>query len=181
LIDQNIIEECRKGNLSNFRKLIDISSPGAFSLAFRIIGDEEIARDVVQETMVTVWQKLKDVRSPEGFKTWMYRIVVNKCYDHLRKKKRNPELRLDEHGWAILSEKIGQHPSTALENAEISEVITALTAKLSPVQKTVFVLSEIEEMTADEIAAVTRLRKSVIKANLYHARKNISGMIEKYL
>jgi RNA polymerase sigma-70 factor, ECF subfamily len=181
LTDFTIIEECRNGNLSNFRKLIEISSPGAFSLAFRIVGDEDLARDIVQETMVTVWQKLNGLKSSQVYKTWMYRIVVNKCYDQLRKKKREPELHLDEHGWSILSERIGQMPSASLENREIAEVIGMLTQKLSPTQKTVFILSEIEDLNADEIHEITGLGKSTIKANLFHARKNISGMIEKYL
>jgi RNA polymerase sigma-70 factor, ECF subfamily len=181
LIDHKIIEECRNGNLSNFRKLIEITSPLAFSLAFRILADEELARDVVQDTMITIWQKLNGLRSADVYKTWMYRIVVNKCNDHLRQKKRNPELRLDESAWNRLSEKIGNNPSSTLENREMSEIIRLLTNRLTPAQKTVFVLSEIEEMTSDEIAGITGLKKSVIKANLYHARKSISGMIEKYI
>jgi RNA polymerase sigma-70 factor (ECF subfamily) len=181
LIDLKLIEECRGGNLSNFRRLVELTSPYAFSLAFRMLGDDELARDVVQETMVTIWQKLKNIKTAEVYKTWIYKVVVNKCYDQLRSKKKNREHVADEKTWQILSERISQNPSSRLENDEMAKIIGMMTDKLSPKQKTIFILSEIEEMTSDEISEVTGISKTVIKANLYHARKNISGMIEKYL
>lgn len=181
MIDIKIIEECRGGNFNNFRKLVELSSPYAFSLAFRMLGDEDLARDVVQDTMVTIWQKLKNIKSAEVYRTWIYKVVINKCYDHLRKRKRNREHVADEKTWLILSERISQAPSSQLENDETARIIGILTDKLSPRQKTIFILSEIEEMTSDEIAEITGIKKAVIKSNLYHARKSISGMIEKYL
>ena len=181
MTDIRLIEECRGGNLSNFRKLVELTSPFAFSLAFRMLGDEDLAKDVVQETMVTIWQKLNKIRSAEVYKTWIYRIVINKCYDQLRQKKRNREQMADDKTWQVLSEKISQMPSSQLENDETARIIGMLTDKLSPKQKAIFILSEIDEMTSDEITEVTGISKTVIKANLYHARKSISGMIEKYL
>ena len=88
MIDIKLIEECRGGNFNNFRKLVELTSPFAFSVAFRMLGDEDQAKDVVQETMVTIWQKLKKIKSSEVYKTWIYRIVVNKCYDRYEKKEK---------------------------------------------------------------------------------------------
>jgi RNA polymerase sigma-70 factor, ECF subfamily len=181
LIDLKLIEECREGNFNNFRRLVELTSPYAFSLAFRMLGDEDLAKDVVQETMVTVWQKLKGIKSAEVYKTWIYKVVINKCYDQLRNKRRNREHVADEKTWLILAERISQPQSSQLENDETARIIGMLTDKLSPRQKTIFILSEIEEMTGDEISEITGIRKTVIKANLYYARKSISGMIEKYL
>jgi RNA polymerase sigma-70 factor (ECF subfamily) len=181
LTETELIEECRGGNLTNFRTLVELTSPLAYSLAFRMLGDEDLAKDVVQESMVTVWQKLKNIRSAEVYRTWIYRIVVNKCNDHFRYKKRNREMAADEKTWRILAERISQPPSSGLENDETARIIGMLTEKLSPKQKTVFILSEIEAMTSDEISEVTGISKPVIKANLYHARKSIAAMIEKYL
>lgn len=96
MIDISLIEECKGGNFNNFSKLVGLASPFAFSVAFRMLGDEDQAKDVVQDTMVTIWHKLNKIKSAEVFKTWMYRIVVNKCYDQLRKKKRNPEFVADD-------------------------------------------------------------------------------------
>jgi RNA polymerase sigma-70 factor (ECF subfamily) len=181
LIDIQLIEECRGGNFNNFRKLIELTSPFAYSVAFRILGNEDQAKDVVQETMITIWQKLKKIKSAEVYKTWIYRIVVNKCYDHMRKRKRNPEFVTDEQTWELISNRISVEPSVTLENSEISKIIGILTEKLSPRQKAVFVLSDLEGMSNDEISEITGISKSAVKANLYHARKSISEKVEKYL
>jgi len=181
LIDLKLIEQCRGGNFANFRKLVELTSPFAFSVALRMLGNEDQAKDVVQETLVTIWQKLDKIKSAEVYKTWIYRIVVNKCYDHMRKVKRNPEYNANETAWAIISNSISQEPDAQLENSEISKIIMVLTQKLSPKQKAVFVLSDLEGMTNDEVSEITGLSKSAVKANLYHARKSISEKVEKYL
>lgn len=181
MIDKKLIEECKGGNFKSFSKLVGLTSPFAFSLAFRMLGDEDQAKDVVQDTMVTIWQKLNKIRSPGVYKTWMYRIVVNKCYDQLRKKKRHPEFIADDKTWTLISESISEDPSSELENNETAQIINLLTNRLSPKQKAVFILFYLEDMSGDEISEITGMSKSAIKANLYYARKNISEMVEKYL
>jgi RNA polymerase sigma-70 factor (ECF subfamily) len=181
LIDLRLIEECREGNFNNFRKLVDLTSPFAYSVAFRMLCNEDQAKDVVQETMVTIWQKLKKIKSAEVYKTWIYRIVVNKCYDQMRKRKRNPEFVADDHTWELISNRISEGPSTVLENRETAKIITILTERLSSRQKVVFVLSDLEGMSNDEVSEITGISKSAIKANLYHARKSISEKVGKYL
>jgi RNA polymerase sigma-70 factor (ECF subfamily) len=181
MIEAEIIERSMNGSLSDFRRLIETASPAAFSVAFRMVGDEEQARDIVQETMITIWESLNKIKSPEAFNTWLYRIVVNKCYDHLRKRKRNPELRADDKTWALIANRTLENPSAALENAESARVILLLTEKLSPKQKAVFVLSDLEEMTNEEVALVTGMSRMNVKANLHYARKRIGEMIEKYI
>jgi RNA polymerase sigma-70 factor, ECF subfamily len=181
LTDIELIEECRGGNLNNFRKLVEVTSPFAFSVAFRLLCDEDQANDVVQETMVTIWQKLKNIKSSEGYRTWIYRIVVNKCFDELRRRKRNSEYPADEKAWTVISNSVSEGPSAELENREMAQIILRLTDKLSPKQKAVFVLSDLEELSSDEISEITGMSKSGIKANLYYARKSILEMVEKYL
>jgi len=181
LIDIRLIEECRSGNLNNFRKVVEASTPFAFSVAFRMLGDEDLAKDVVQEAMVTIWQKIGSIKSPEVYKTWLYRVVINKCYDEIRRKKRNPEYTRDDASWAKLSEGIEDNTLEGLKNNEIAVIITRLTESLSPKQKAVFILSDIEEMTSDEVAKITGMNKLTIKANLYYARRSIRTMLQKYL
>jgi RNA polymerase sigma-70 factor (ECF subfamily) len=181
LIEIDLIEDCRGGNLKNFRKLVEQTSPFAFSVAFRMLGDEDQAKDVVQETLVTIWQKLDKINSSEGYKKWIYRIVVNKCYDHLRKRKRNQEFVADEYSWELISNRISDVTSTELELEETARIINHLTNRLSPKQKAVFVLSELEDLSNDEISEITGQSKYEVKANLHHARKKISELVEKFL
>jgi len=181
LIGKEIIEECRKGDFRNFRKVVEKTSPMVFSIAFRMLEDEDIARDVVQDTMVTIWQKLAKIKTADNFKTWVYRIAVNKCYDQLRKRKRMPEQRYDDQRWTLISNHLSAEGVTELENKENAQIISLLTNSLSPKQKAVFIFSELEEMSNDEIAEITGMKMTAIKANLYYARKNIATLLQKYL
>jgi RNA polymerase sigma-70 factor, ECF subfamily len=180
-IEKEMIERCRNGSLQDFRKLVELISPFAFSVAFRILGDEEEAKDIVQETMITLWKSLQKVNSADSFMPWLYRIAVNKCYDQLRKRKRNPEFSADDNTWTLISNKISANNNLEIENKETSMIINLLTNKLSPKQKAVFVLSDLEEMSNEEVAQITGMSKTNVKANLHYARKRIGEMIEKYL
>ena len=181
MIDLEIIEECRNGNRQKFREVVRTVSPFAYSVAFRMLGDEESAKDIVQESLITMWENMKRIRSADAFKTWVYRIVVNKCYDQMRKGKRESEFRPDEQTWMVISNHMSHEPASELENSETARAIKLLTEKLSPRQKAVFILSDLEEMTSDEISAITGMSKRNIKANLFYARKSIRGMISKYI
>jgi RNA polymerase sigma-70 factor (ECF subfamily) len=181
LIEKQIIDECRGGNLNKFRILVEQTSPIAFSVAFRMLCDEDQAKDVVQETMISIWQKLNKIRSAERYKSWMYRIVINKCYDQLRRRKKNPEYKADDKTWELISDRISEQPSSDLENEETAVIISQLTNRLSPKQKAVFVLTELEELSVDEVSEITGMSKTAIKSNLWYARRRISEMVEKYL
>lgn len=181
MIDAELIENCRKGNLENFRKLVETSSAELFGVVFRLTGDEEKARDIIQETMITVWQKIARIKSVDAYRSWVRRIAVNKCYDEIRKSKRNPEFTADDNTWSFLANAVSDENSTALENNEISVVINMLTGRLSPRQKTVFILSDLEGLSADEISSATGMNKVLVKANLHYARKKISELLEKYI
>ncbi len=181
MIGKEYIEQYLKGNFDDFRELVEKTSPFVFSVAFRILGDEDEAKDIVQETMITVWKKIEKIKSAACFRTWLYRIVMNKCYDQLRKRKSHPEVTADDQTWAFISNHISVSPSYDLENSEIALIINLLTNKLSPCQRILFILSDIEGMSHEEISAVTGLNRMNIKANLHYARKKIAGMIEKYI
>jgi RNA polymerase sigma-70 factor (ECF subfamily) len=131
--------------------------------------------------MITIWKKLAKIKSADSYKTWVYRIAVNKCYDQLRKRKRQSEDRYDDQAWALISNHTSEDGITELENKENAMIINFLTNKLSYKQKAVFILSELEELPADEIANITGMNRSAVKSNLYHARKNIESMLQKYL
>jgi RNA polymerase sigma-70 factor, ECF subfamily len=181
LIELALIEECRKGDFRNFRHVVKSASPLAFSVAFRMLGDEDIAKDVVQETMITMWEKIGKIKSSEAFKTWLYRITYNKCCDYLRKKKVNGEIRADEKGWKIISDTVFSEHSPELENKEIAVIIKSLTERLSPKQKAVFVFCDLENLSHEEISGITGMSRRNIKANLHFARKRIGELIERYI
>ena len=178
---KDIIQACITRDHSAFRLLVDNYSDYAFSVAFRIMNDEDESYDIVQESFITVWKKIESFNPDNNFSNWFYRIIVNKCYDALRKKKRNPLVYPDAGNWDLQGIYSESNPDSRLENKEIGKMIRLMTNQLSKKQKIVFVLSELEGFSRDDISEVTGMTKSAIKSNLFHARQKIGKLIEKHI
>ncbi len=176
----DIIKASIRQDENAFRKLVDSYSDFAFSVAFRIVNNEDESKDIVQESFISVWKKIGSFNIENNFKNWLYRILVNKCYDFLRRKKRVSFIHPDSTGWNIEGLFSEGDPEAKLNNKEIGHIIRLLTNKLSAKQKTVFILSELEGLPHDEIVSITGMVKTAVKSNLHHARRNIGRMIEKY-
>ena len=178
---ETIIENCRKGDVNAFRLLVESFSDFAFSVAFRILNDEEESKDVIQESFISVWKGIGHFDRERHLKNWLYTIVVNKCLDCMRKKKRMAWIHPKRNDWDVLELISENNPETIIQNKEIGRLIRSLTSKLSQQQKVVFVLSELEGLTHDDISEITGLGKASVKSNLNHARRNIGKMIEKLI
>jgi len=161
--------------------LVDKYADFAFSVAFRIMNDEDESKDIVQESFISVWNKIEGFNPQNNFSNWLYRIIVNKCYDALRKKKRNPLIYPDANNWNIPGVFSDSNADTRLDNKETGKLIRQLTTQLSRKQKIVFVLSELEGLSHEDIAEITGMSRASIKSNLFHARQKIGKLIEKHI
>jgi RNA polymerase sigma-70 factor, ECF subfamily len=175
-----IIEKIRLGHSDQFRKLVEISQSMIYSLAFRLLCDEDEAKDIVQETFVKVWRNLNSFDTKMKFSTWIYTIATRLCYDRLRVWRRKSVFRI------FTTENEMQLDIPSLENvenevinADLRRVIAKLTSGLSLKQKLVFTLSEIECLEIEEIIAITGLSAEKIKSNLYLARQSIRKKLER--
>lgn len=178
---KDIIKSCIIRDEAAFRKLVDRYSDFAFTIAFRIMNDEEESKDIVQESFITVWKKIGSFNTEKNFSNWLYRIIVNKCYDSLRKRKRTQLIYPDADSWNIPGLYSDSNPDKEFDNEEIGKIIRQLTNKLSTKQKMVFILSELEGLSHEDISEITGMAKTSIKSNLNHARRKIGEMIEKYI
>ena len=177
---QEIIRAVKDGNKPAFRELVEAFQERAFRLAFRMLGDEEDARDVVQDSFIKMWQNIQTYRDNEIFACWMNRIVSNTAIDRIRSKKRQPAVRLEDmhRELADLSDESNHHK---LENEEAGQLICALTEDLPEKQRIVFSLRDLEGLSSEETEAITGFSEDMVKSNLYHARKTIREKLDKIL
>ncbi len=164
-----LIAKSRGGDRDAFGAVVVRFRQMVFRLAFRLLCDEEEAKDAVQDTFVKAWVSLKRYDPEYSFATWLYRIAANICYDTMRSSKR----RKTEHDIPQEHRDDTANAEGRLLNDELRHNIIALTERLSPKQKLIFTLSDLEELSADEIRDITGLSLSSIKSNLYMARKHI--------
>lgn len=171
-----IIRKCKNGDKSSFKELMLHFSDYVFAIAFRLLSNEDAAKDVVQETFIKVWQNIYKYKQEIKFTTWVYKICTNLCYDKLRMAKRKP-LVFDTDFELIYRNVKGDGYDVLMENKELAIIITKLAEGLTPKQKLVFVLNDIQGLAADEIEELTELNKGQIKSNLYYARKSIRNKL----
>ncbi len=181
LIDQeNIINKARNGDKEAFGKLVMKHQQYAFNLAFRIVCNEDDARDIVQDSFIKIWKNMKLYLPKIKFTTWMYKIVTNTAIDHLRSGKKMDMVNIDDFHEGDEQTNVIT-PETLLNNKEMGELIRSFAGTLSEKQKLVFVLRDLQGLNSDEVEAILDLSETSVKSNLYHARKTIGGKLHKIL
>lgn len=169
---REIIHGVKSGDRQAFRILVEQFQEKAFRLAFRMLGDEDDARDVTQESFIKMWQKFQTYDTKEKFSSWMFKIVSNTAIDRMRTQKRNPCISIENMHFEIQAfAEDGSH--ARLENAEAGKLIRALTENLPEKQRIVFSLRDLEGLSAAEVGEITGYSEEIIKSNLYHARKSL--------
>jgi len=171
-----IIESSKRNDNQAFRTIVECYQSRLYSLVFRIIGNEDDAKDIVQETFIRVWMKLSGYNTEKKFSTWIYAIATNLCFDKLKSAKNhyrtvNFDDTLNE---LISSENIEQK----IIDTELGQLILALTNKLTAKQKIVFTLRDLEELEVEEIIQITGLTANKIKSNLFLARQAIRNKLK---
>ena len=178
MIDKGIVEGIKSGDKASFESMIDICLEQCLLLAIRISGNKADAEDIVQETFIKVWEKRSSIRQAESFIPWIRKIVVNRSYDYLRSKKRSREFidRVEYINEGLIS---SDSADRIVAEKEVLSLLEWIGGNLSPKQRVVFVLSEIEGMSYKEISKITGLTGSSVKSNCYHAREKVKMIFEK--
>ncbi len=172
--ETDLIARCQEGDTNAYRRLVERHQQYVFALAFRVVCDEDDAKDIVQETFIRVWRSMRTFDRNRKFTTWLFRIAVNLAYDMMRQGQRKNRLFTSS---STPDETAANENNNDLEktiaNRDLAGMIKSLTAGLSPKQRIVFVLRDLQEMSMDEIAESLGISMSSVKANLCYARKKI--------
>jgi RNA polymerase sigma-70 factor (ECF subfamily) len=94
-LEKLLIKKSKTGDIESFELLVSSYDRKAYNIAYRMMGNEEDAKDMAQEAMLRVYRSIKDFKEQSSFSTWLYRIVTNVCLDELRKRKKERTVSLD--------------------------------------------------------------------------------------
>ena len=172
----NILIQCQNGDREAFRSVVQTYQRMVFSLALKMLADEDDAKDVVQETFIRVWQKIGGFDVQRSFATWLYTIASRLCLDHIKRGRRLVPMPDDE---SVLHRFAAETDSQrTLENREWVSIVRLMAADLSPKQRLVFTLCQFEGLSSDEVEQITGLNARQVKSNLYAARQTIREQLK---
>jgi len=173
---EKLILLAQQGDKQAFRSLVEKYQKFVFAVAFKILLNDEDARDTAQDAFIKLWQHISEYKFQAKFTTWFYKIIINLCLDKLRVRKRRNAFftnSIDENTFNVLL----SGNSDDYSNKELMEIIIKLTGKLSPKQKIVFVMRDLNGFGIGEISQTINMPENSVKVNLLYARKKI----KKYL
>jgi RNA polymerase sigma-70 factor, ECF subfamily len=181
--DEELVARSRAGDVESFDQLILRWERPIFALAYRVIGREEDARDVCQETFMRAFRALPGFKGEAKFSSWLYRIALNLCRDWIRRQRRAPVSQLPEDTDAIELAAVGG-PAESIEDLvsrrELTSLVEAAMARLPTEQRTAIILKEYHGMTFQEIADLQGCPLSTVKTRLYQGLTVLRRQLERY-
>jgi RNA polymerase sigma-70 factor (ECF subfamily) len=167
-----LVVAAKAGDSEAYRELVRATYADAYTLAFRLIGNEEDARDVVQEAYLRAYKGLKRFRGDAAFTTWMYRITANCASSHLARRRQDRHETLDEES-QLADERAEADPERRMATSADREMLHDALQSLPPDQRSVIVLRDIYDLSHEAIAAELGISEGAAKVRLHRARKRL--------
>lgn len=174
--EEKLIEEVLQGNHSSFEPLLQPYRQGFLTMAYRVTGNIEEAKEVCQEALLKIFKYLGSFKKGRSFKTWAYRIVINTSFDFLREKKKFEKV-LEIQKKSFVFEN--SDAEKRVWNREIREKIQNVLHILTPKEKAVFLLRDGEGLSVWEASKVLGCSQMSIRTHLSRARQKIRDHFEK--
>jgi len=164
------VEAARRGDHEAFEQLVRLTYRDTYTLAFRLTGNEEDARDVVQETYLRKYRSIGRFRGDAQFSTWLYRITANCAASVSARSARHRHAELVPET-QVLDPRAEHDPVQHADAANLRLNLEAAIAELPPRLRQVIVLRDVYELPHDQIAAELGITESAAKVRLHRARR----------
>lgn len=162
--DAELVTECKRGNMRAYERLYELHASRMKSLAFHLLGSHADAEDTVQETFLKIHKAVAGFEGQSSFATWIYRILINCCYDSLRKQTRRAE-----------SSSAREHSARA--DPDLKVALKNALASLNERQRLVFLMFEVEGLRHSEIAAVLQVPEGTSRSWLFEAKRELKRIL----
>lgn len=175
--DRQLVQTIREGDSDAFEQLVRRKTSKVYALCYRIIGNAEDAKDISQLVFLKLWENLEKYDPSYAFDTWLYRMVTNVAIDFMRNKQSrenavNSNLRL-------VRTSADAEQGVIVQRKEIEGVFEDVSSVLSPKQKTIFVMNQMDDLPSAEIAKILGCRESTVRNHLFNARKLMQQQLQK--
>jgi RNA polymerase sigma-70 factor (ECF subfamily) len=180
LDDKTLVVRCKGGDQDAYRQLVQRYQRKVYGVAFGMLHNAEDAMDVTQEAFIRVHRYIDRFKGTSSFFTWLYRITVNLCIDHLRKVNKAQTVdyddaisHADEGSEQLRPWSADMSPGRAMDRKEMREMIEKALESLSPNHRAVILMREMEGLSYKEMASAMKCSKGTIMSRLFHARRRM--------
>ncbi|HYC58836.1 MAG TPA: RNA polymerase sigma factor [Thermoanaerobaculia bacterium] len=175
--DRQLVQTIRTGDTEAFETLVRRKTTKVYALCYRVIGNAEDAKDISQLVFLKLWENLEKYDPAYAFDTWLYRMVTNVAIDFMRNKQSrdnavNSNLRL-------VKTATDAEQTVVVQRKEVENVFNEISNVLSPKQKTIFIMNQMEDLPSAEIAKILGCRESTVRNHLFNARKLMQQQLQK--
>ncbi len=173
--EYDIIRRCLKGEGDSYAVLVDRYKTMVYNLAYRMLGDEDAAHDMAQESFISAYGALRDFRFDSKFSSWLFRITLNKCRDVLRARKEM--LSVDDIREITPSRE--QTPEQAASSHQTGDAVQQALGALPDDYREVIVLKHIEELDYREISDILGVGVNALKVRAHRGREMLKKLLEE--
>ena len=188
--DEELVTRARAKDFGAFEQLVDRYEDKVYRLAFRFVRNETEAKEIVQDTFLSVWRKLDTFKGDAQFGSWVYRVAANAALMRLRSQRRHPEVSTEELPIDFL-DTYGQiptggdnnwarRPDDELQSDELRRRIQAAVDELPEIYKTVFLIRDVEGLSTEETGEILDISVPTVKTRLHRARIALRDHISTY-
>lgn len=178
-ITPELIQQAVRGSQQAFRAIVEANQGFVYAVAFRFVNDPRDAEDITQEVFVRLWKKLHTYKPDVKLTTWLYKIVTNRCLDFLKSRHgRQRKNKVDINKGNFVQDR--STPEKELQQQELKIIIQKAAEELTPKQKAVFILRDLEGLTPEEVSETLGMSAGNVKSNLFHARQKMTEKLKVY-
>lgn len=172
LNDEELVQLVKMGEIEPFDELVRRHEVKVHNLCYKMLKNYDDAKDMAQETFLKAYRNIKNFDGRSKFTTWLYRIAVNNCINFMKKERPSEEIK-DE-----ILEIPKDDPIEQYKKKKLKEAIYNAIAKLPEVQKSVFTLRALEELSYQEISTILNKPVNTVKVNYHLAVKNLKNYLK---
>lgn len=177
LVEFDLIQKAQSGDDGAFNQIVGVYRKRIFGTVSRLIGRQEDVEDVAQEVFLRLYYSLDQLRTPEVFEPWLYRLTVNASYDYLRKQRRRNESRMADlsEQQVVMADAAagGRSNNEEQRRLQVKEFVHSLLDSVSDEDRALLMLKEVEGLSIKELEQIYGVKENALKVRLFRARQRV--------
>lgn len=190
LLERRLIRRLQQRDEKAFREIVELYGDQVYNLTYRMMGSREDAEDLAQEVFITVFKSIDSFRGDSKLSTWLYRVTINHCKNRIKYLARRHDRQKSEYEDGATRQGVDggltaptalPRPDKHIEGMELEGLMQECIASLEEEHRLLIVLRDVQELSYEEISAITNLPEGTVKSRLHRARMALRKKLLKHM